>query len=111
MRREDVLISHYALHALPVWKLKNKIIVLSHGIEWYPNEKTFNTYLKEKLYKKALDRFTTVANDTNYFRHFGIDIKPGEKFFEEVAPNKWFIPNAVDTSLFKRTQGGAILNN
>ena len=111
LRSEDIIICHYALHSLPVWKFKEKTIVLSHGIEWYPEEKSFNTKIKEKIYKKALDRFITVANDTNYFRHFGIDIKPGENFFEEVAPNKWFIPNCVDTTYFKRTEGLPELKN
>lgn len=102
---EDLIICHYALHSLPVWDLRKKVIVLSHGIEWYPEEKSLSTFIKEKIYKKALHRFVTVANDTDYFRHFGIDVKPGEKYFEEVSPGKWFIPNCVDTEHFKKTNG------
>ena len=111
IKSEDIIICHYALQALPVWDLRKKIVVLSHGIEWYPEEKSFNTFIKERIYKRAFDRFVTVANDTDYFRHFGLDVKPGEKFFEEVAHNKWFIPNCVDIEHFKKTEGIPELKN
>ncbi|HCY77266.1 MAG TPA: hypothetical protein DHV28_15210 [Ignavibacteriales bacterium] len=111
LNAEDLVICHYAIHSLPVWKLKKKVIVLSHGIEWYPEQKSLNTFIKENVYKKALYRFVTVANDTDYFRHFGIDVEPGKKYFEEISPGKWFIPNCVDTEYFQKTEGIKELND
>jgi len=101
----NLIITHYAFHSLPVWNLKDRVIVLSHGIEWNIDKQTINDRIHEFIAKKAFDRFTIVANDTHYFRHLGLDISPAKGFFTEVASGKWFIPNCVDHLIFKKTQG------
>ena len=100
LRREDVLICHYAVHSPALRAMRRKTIVLSHGIEWNRANPTRETRLREAIARRAFARFTTVANDTEYLRHFGLDVAPGTRFFEEVAPGRWFIPNCVDTEVF-----------
>ncbi len=105
LREDDIIICHYAVHAPAVWEYTDKTIVLSHGIEWSQEEqKTKEIVYRERVAEKAFDRFVTVANDTEYFRYFGLDIKPAQTFFQEVAPGKWFIPNCVDIDLFKKDE-------
>ena len=104
LREDDVIIAHYAFFSRPVWKLPHKVIVLSHGVEWYPDSDHWNDRLRERVARETFDRFTTVANDTHYFRHLGLDIPPAERFFEEIAPGKWFIPNCVDMDVFRPTE-------
>ncbi len=101
LREDDVIIAHYAFFSRPVWELAHRVIVLSHGVEWYPDSRHWNDRVRERVARRAFDRFTTVANDTHYFRHMGMDIPPAERFFEEIAPGKWFIPNCVDTGVYK----------
>jgi len=105
----DVIIVHYAFFAKSVWNLRKKVIVLSHGIEWNLDRKSHYDRYCEAIGRASFDRFIIVANDTHYFRHFGLQIEPGKGFFKEVAPGKWFIPNCVDTSFFKKSEGPANL--
>jgi glycosyltransferase involved in cell wall biosynthesis len=97
----DVIVAHYAFFARPVWDLPDRVIVLSHGIEWYADSGRRHDRLCEEVARAALERFTTVANDTAYYRHFGLAAAPAEGFFRELAPGRWFIPNAVDTDRFR----------
>lgn len=101
LRKEDLLVCHYAFHSLPLW-WKKKVVVLSHGCEWDIPPTSTSQRLKVKIAQWSFDHFKyLVANDTNYFRQMGVDIKPKTKLFEEVLPGKWFIPNCVDTEIFK----------
>lgn len=104
LKKSDLIICHYGIHALPVWDLNKKVIVLSHGIEWNTEERTFNKLIKEKINKKILGKFKLVVNDTHFLRHFGYDIKPARSYFEEILPNVWFIPNCVDTTFFYKKE-------
>lgn len=102
LSQEDTLICHYAFHSLPLFWKKN-VIVLSHGCEWDIPSTSLSQNLKIKIAKWSFKHFKyLVANDTNYFRQLGVDIKPKEHMFEEVLPGKWFIPNCVDTSVFTK---------
>lgn len=103
LSEEDLIIVHYAFHSLPVWRLKSKVIVLSHGIEWNVDRKKIIDKISNLIAGRALKRFVTVANDTHYFRNFGLDVHPGTRMFTEVLPGKWFIPNCVDTEQFRKT--------
>ena len=105
LREEDLLISHYAVHSPALRRLQSRTIVLSHGVEWSREKPTVETRWRETIARWAFRRFTTVANDTEYLRHFGVQVDPGTHFFEEVAPGKWFIPNCVDTTVFHPRQG------
>ncbi|MCL5411607.1 MAG: glycosyltransferase family 4 protein [Patescibacteria group bacterium] len=101
LKSEDLVICHYAFHSLPLW-WKKKVIVLSHGCEWDIPPTSLSQKLKIAIAKHSFTHFKyLVANDTNYFRQMGIDVKPKTKMFEEVLPGKWFIPNCVDTEYFK----------
>jgi len=96
----DVAISHYAFHAKALESIKDKTILLSHGVEWRVNNQQPNDKKAEQIAKYCLDKFPHIVNDTHYLRVLGIDQAPGENYFEEVSPGKWFIPNCVDTDLF-----------
>lgn len=104
LAKEDILIVNYAFHSWPVWWHK-RVLVLSHGCEWDIPPTSISQQLKIQIAKWSFNHFRNlVANDTNYFRQMGINIKPKEKIFEQVLPGKWFAPNAVDTTVFKRVR-------
>ena len=111
LRSQDVLIVHYAFFSKPVWDLADRTIVLSHGIEWNPSLKSAYDRTCQKRAEQSFDHFTIVANDTDYFRHLGLEIAPGKGYFQEVAPGKWFIPNCVNPALFRKTDGVPELNH
>ena len=100
----DKILVHYAFHSLPFWFFKKKVIVISHGVEWYVDRKTLNDKISHLIASITFNRFKIVANDTHYYRTFNLDISPNEKYFEEIEPNKWFIPNCVDQNNFKPTE-------
>ena len=101
--KQDVIIVHYAFHSWPLWFLSKRVIVLSHGVEWYLENQTFNDKLHQFIAKLTFNRFTLVANDTHYFRTFNMPIEPATNYFHEVSTNKWFIPNCVDPQKFSKT--------
>lgn len=101
LRTFDLLISHYPFH-YPAIKWHKNVLVLSHGLDWHQPPKTladrFRVYAAS-LCKKG--KIIIVANDTHFIRKLGINVVPGERFFQEVEENVWFIPNCVDTDQFK----------
>jgi glycosyltransferase involved in cell wall biosynthesis len=101
----DVIVAHYAFSAWPLKKYANRTIVLSHGVEWHLENMSWDDRVHERVARSCLEQFPHVVNDTHYLRHLGYDIQPGTGFFTEVAPRKWFIPNCVDTTQFRRTEG------
>lgn len=106
LRNEDALIAHYAFH-YPAVAWHRNVIVVSHGVEWDEPAVRLNHKIRKKIaqamFKK--NQCKLVANDTDYFRKMGLNVAPMEHLFEEVAPNKWFIPNCIDTFRFKHTDG------
>jgi glycosyltransferase involved in cell wall biosynthesis len=96
----DAIIAHYAFHAPPLERVRNKTIILSHGVEWRVNDQTPYDIACEANAKRCLDRYLHVVNDTHYLRHLGMDVPAATGFFQEVAPRIWFIPNCVDTNHF-----------
>jgi glycosyltransferase involved in cell wall biosynthesis len=96
----DAIIAHYAFHAAPLESVCNKVIVLSHGVEWRVENQDAADRQCEANAKRCLGRFVHVVNDTHYLRRLGLDVEPGRGFFEELAPDIWFIPNCVDTGHF-----------
>jgi len=101
----DVLISHYAALARPLSSVAKKTIVLSHGVEWKTESQRAVDIDREENAKWCLERYPHVVNDTYYLRYLGIDATPGEGYFTEVSPGKWFIPNCVDTDHFTEGEG------
>lgn len=106
LKKEDVLIVHYAFH-YPTISWHKNIIIVSHGVEWEEPPIRLNHRIRKKIAEVAFrgNHCKLVANDTDYFRKMGMDIKPKEGMFKEVAKDKWFIPNCVDTSVFQRNRG------
>lgn len=96
----DAIIAHYAFHAPPLEGVRNKAIVLSHGVEWRVTQQSKNDRLCEANAKWCLPRFLHVVNDTHYLRYLGVNVPPATGYFTEVAPGAWFIPNCVDTRHF-----------
>jgi glycosyltransferase involved in cell wall biosynthesis len=105
----DVIIAHYAFTAWPLRRYAQRTLILSHGVEWHLENMTWDDRIHERIARSCREGFPHVVNDTHYLRHLGYDIKPGTGFFTEVAPQKWFIPNCVDTMHFRRTEGIAAL--
>lgn len=102
LKQQDIIISNYAFH-YPSIKRHKKIIILSHGVLWdNPQTTLFDKYHHNICKKLDMNKVFTVANDTNFLREIGIDIKPGENYFNEIKKNVWFIPNCVDTTYFTR---------
>lgn len=100
VKEYDVVISHYAFHA-DCLKCAKKLIVLSHGVDWRCPPKTMaDRYRAYMAMKTAAEKTVIVANDTSYFRTIGLPVKPAEGYFQEVSPNKWFIPNCVDINKY-----------
>ncbi len=103
--REDALIIHNPFHFIPVWWHKHTIAV-SHGVTWQQPPTTLTQKIKKQIAKLAFKHSRKfVANDSNFFREMGINIKPKQRMFQQVTQGKWFIPNCVDTDLFKRNKG------
>ncbi len=109
--KEDIIIVHYAFYALPLWFINKKVIVLSHGVEWNIESTSLDDRIHLWIAKKTFNRFTIVANDTHYFRTLGLDVEPKKNCFQEVAPNKWFIPNCVDSQKFNKVEPLAEFHN
>ncbi|MDZ4677733.1 MAG: glycosyltransferase family 4 protein [Oligoflexia bacterium] len=101
LAKEDVLIVHYAVH-YPAVKFHPRVIILSHGIEWHTPADQWDDALRARRARETFKKCFVVANDTEYLRFCGVDIKPATRFFEEVQPGKWFVPNCVDTEHFKK---------
>ncbi|NQT30017.1 MAG: glycosyltransferase family 4 protein [Candidatus Saganbacteria bacterium] len=98
--KQKAIIVSYPEYFFPVFWHRN-VIVISHGAIW-----TDKKGIKRKLVRaisKIVSKFSPkyVVNDTFVPRELGIDIKPGTRFFEEIRPGIWFIPNCVDCEKFK----------
>ena len=101
IKRYQIVISHYPFH-YPVLKWHKKLIVLSHGLDWHQPAVSKADKFRERTAKMIVrNECFLVANDSNFLRNIGFKIPPAEGFFNEIAPNKWFIPNCVDISLFR----------
>lgn len=101
----DAIISHYAAHARPLESVAGKTVILSHGVEWRTEQQQSFDRWREGNARWCLDKFVHVVNDTHYLRYLGIDAAPGQGYFTEIRPGKWFIPNCVDTVHFSPGPG------
>ena len=101
LRQSDVIISHYPFH-YPALKWHEKVVVVSHGVDWQIPPHTIVD--KYKAYSARLCRehgACIVANDTHFLRSVGYDVRSATSYFQEVNTNTWFIPNCVDTERFR----------
>ena len=98
--KSDLVIVHYAFHNNFI-NNKRKVII-SHGVDWRLTKNTFSDRYRRKsainLYKN-LGSDIIVANDTNFLREIGVELK-NTKAFCEVQENIWFVPNCIDTYNF-----------
>jgi glycosyltransferase involved in cell wall biosynthesis len=111
LRGADLIIAHYALSAQGGEAWADKMLIVSHGVEWHTEDQNWDDRAREANARRWFDRCTHVVNDTHYLRHLGLDVAPGTGCFTEVAPGKWFIPNCVDATRFHRTNGIAEWRN
>lgn len=103
LKHQDALIIHYGLY-YPLLSWHSKSVVVSHGVEWIVPPNTISHRIRKWAAKKAFkSACSLVANDSDFYRQMGLNIAPGEALFQEVAPGRWFIPNCVDTDIFKPT--------
>jgi glycosyltransferase involved in cell wall biosynthesis len=116
LRSQDAVIAHYPVYALAALAVvgaassrrfrRTRVIGLSHGVTWDDRPGALRSRVKRTLARAAFHRCAAfVANDSNFLREMGLDIAPGERFFEQVAPGRWFIPNCVDTERFRPGAG------
>ena len=101
LAREELLIVHYPLYALPVlWH--PRIVGLSHGVTWDDRPGSRAARLKKRLARIAFARSRAyVANDTFFLREMGLDAPPGQGAFQQISPGRglsqlrryrWFVP-------------------
>jgi glycosyltransferase involved in cell wall biosynthesis len=105
---QDAIIAHYPIYALAARSLApgRRIIGVSHGVTWDDRPASLRSRIKQAVARAAFRRCAAfVANDTNFLREMGLDLEPGTRLFEQVAPGRWFIPNCVDTGRFQPGQG------
>lgn len=98
--KDDVIIVHYAFHSWPLFLFRKKVIVLSHGVEWDLRYLAKSDRMHVQIAEKTFNYFKLVVNDSHYLRVMGMQVLPGEHFFEELSPGKWFIPNCVSNTKF-----------
>lgn len=102
LKTYDRLVIHYPDH-YPTLNWHKGAVVLTHGVNWEldpPKKRARRIQLARYSLKRAP---VLVANDTHFYRTLGIAVAPGTHAFCEVAPNRWYIPNCVDTTAFSRT--------
>ncbi|CAN5134423.1 N-acetyl-alpha-D-glucosaminyl L-malate synthase BshA [soil metagenome] len=102
LRTYKRLVIHYPDH-YPTLNWHKGAVVLTHGVNWEldaPKKRERRVQLAMYSLKKAP---VLVANDTHFYRTLGIEVEAGTHAFSEVAPNRWYIPNCVDTNIFKKT--------
>jgi glycosyltransferase involved in cell wall biosynthesis len=109
LKAADALIAHYALSAVAAEPWSNKLLIVSHGVEWHTENQRWDDRARQTNARKWFNRCPHVVNDTHYLRELGLEVPPATGYFTEVAPGKWFIPNCVDSNRFARTDGIAEL--
>jgi glycosyltransferase involved in cell wall biosynthesis len=122
--RYDRVIAHYPNYALPLL-FHPGLIGISHGVTWdcgrmrklnrwnrpEPTKEEAEEYrikpatrsdrIKRKVAGVAFHCTSGyVANDTFFLREMGLPVPPGTHAWEEAAPGRWYLPNAVDTEHF-----------
>jgi glycosyltransferase involved in cell wall biosynthesis len=102
LKAHDIILCHYPFHYPPInWH--KKVLIISHGVLWSNKPKTLFDIYHKKVSKDLLNKNVfIVANDTHFLREIGYKIEPSTGFFTEVIKNVWFIPNCVDTDVFKK---------
>ena len=104
----DVVICHYphyllALHLMSFPRHWPTRVGISHGVFWDDAPRSVKSFAKRALTRWAFRRaHLYVANDTEFLREMGIDVRPQAGRHSEVAPGGWFIPNGVDPEEFHR---------
>ncbi len=102
----DVVIVHNPEH-LTSGLAGPRTVLLSHGATWTHEANALRRWLRRRAMRDAFRRAgATVANDTFVPRAMGLDVAPGTRLREEVAPGVWFVPNAVDTEVFRPAAAG-----
>lgn len=105
LRRElegyDILIAHYANYHWAVdWHPRT--ILISHGVWWDDRPRALRSRIKRALTRRAYRLATAVvANDTFFFREMGLGVQPGTAPHSAIEPGRWYLPNGVDTDLFR----------
>lgn len=105
LAREKIVIISYPEHFPPLfWHPRG--IVLSHGATWTHEKAGFRRSLRilsaRWAYRKAAGY---VLNDSFTFRELGVEFDPEGMAFHQVEDMRWYIPNCVDTDLFRWREG------
>ncbi len=101
LSQHDILICHYPFH-YPSVQWHERVIVLSHGVDWLEPPTTLADQLRVQAVRLCQrEKPCIVANDTNFLRALGLNVKPQSHEFQQVDDRIWYIPNCVDINHFK----------
>ena len=102
----DVVIVHNPEH-LTRGLAGPRTVLLSHGATWTHEANALRRWLRRRAMREAFRRAgAVVANDSFVPRAMGLAVAPGTRLREEIAPGVWFVPNAVDTGVFRPARAG-----
>lgn len=109
--RSDAVVAHYPnYHRMVEWHPRT--VLVSHGVFWDDRPGALRSRIKRKAARRAYERaWQVVANDTFFLREVGAQATVGTPPFSEVAPGRWFVPNCVDTAMFRRGKPDARLTD
>lgn len=102
----DIFLCHYGFHYSVVRDYKN-VVVLSHGVEWDgPGNFAKKMYHKHReiINRKVLKNpnIVLISNDINFYKRLGLNEVSNKDYFKEVSPNKWLLPNSIDTLKYRK---------
>jgi len=104
LSREDLLIVSYPEHYPPIF-WHPRVIVISHGATWTHEKKGLRKSLRMLSARWACRKARGyVFNDTFTSRELGLKPPPAGSAFCRIEPGRWYIPNCVDTDLFRKKE-------
>jgi glycosyltransferase involved in cell wall biosynthesis len=104
LSREDLLLVSYPEHYPPIF-WHPRVIVISHGSTWTHEKRNLRKNLRMLSAKWACKKARGyVFNDIFTMCELGIDIPSRGSAFCQVQHGKWYIPNCVDTTVFRKRQ-------
>jgi len=105
----DVVICHYPPYLLAIWLMslvtRGPVRVgISHGVFWDDRPRALSSRLKAWCARTAFVKaHVYIANDTHFLRAMGLRLKPQHRMHGEIGPGVWFLPNGVDSGVFRAT--------
>lgn len=104
LAREDLLLVSYPEHYPPIF-WHPRVVVISHGSTWTHEKRGLRKKIRMLSAKWASKKARGyVFNDTFTMRELGIEIPSRGSAFCQVQNGRWYIPNCVNTTVFRKRQ-------